>query len=212
MRKTNLPEWIIIILSFMAIGASLGWLVGIALSPVLNIVVGSVLTIVISFISLLIGTNTSPVEKEAASENNKINAKLNFENKFAIVPIAIFFTSLAIGASYGVIYRTNDKLGLNPDLLINKWIDDPAKRAKIKEELFRKKYLDSESAITQNQFAAGLFGFTESDCQLLEGRAGAALKANLLLVSNGKIDSLINSCGTEKCLLDIRDSICAYSK
>jgi len=195
------------IISFILIGLSLGWLIGLSVSPVLHIIVGSIITLLISLISVLGGiSSVSKFDKEPRSD--QINLKVPTISNINLILIALFTITLAIGASLGTYNRTNDKLGLYPDNLINKWSQDSTVRVRLKEELFKKLYLETVIESKENQLTAGLFRLTVEDCELLTLKKGEDLRSNLLLISNGKIDLIIKDCNSDECLQEIKKMIC----
>jgi hypothetical protein len=190
------------IVGFIIIGLSLGWMVGLSVSPVLQVVVSSIITFIVSVVSVLVGfTYTN-------GTINDVNSRTILNKRINILPLALFVLSTAIGVSFGIYNRTNERFGLYPDNLINRWSEDSITRERMKVDLFKKMYIESNEESKQKQFTAGLFSVTVDDCGSLISKKGEDLRASLIQVSNGQFDSLIKSCDSDTCLNSIRDIIC----
>ena len=127
-------------LSLVLSGLSVGWLVGLSVSPVLHLIVESVVGITVAAVSVLVGIKVLPVSKgdepsEGAEEVPPINSKLP-TLKIDLSPLALFTVSLAVGASLGVFARTNEFLGPRPDILLHRWKGTGLNDTQLKSRLF----------------------------------------------------------------------------
>lgn len=98
-------------ISLFICGISIGWLIGLSVSPVIQTVIGSILAIITSVITLLFSL-------EDGSIKDKLNDKIGVIN---ILPLAIFLAGLSFSATIGIYARTNDWFGVNPEHFKNKW-------------------------------------------------------------------------------------------
>ena len=188
----------------LLIGLSLGWMVGLSVSPVLQVLISSIITLIASAITVIVGLKPS----ESNSSSSSTNLEKFIDRRINVIPMAIFLSSLAIGTTISIYNRTNDKFGLHPNNLVDKWFEDSLSRQRWKEELFRKTYLDGINDNQQRQFTAGLFRVNADECGMLISKSGEELRASLLQISNGRFDSVIRSCNSERCLEELRNMIC----
>jgi len=108
------------IIGLFLIGASLGWLVGISLSPVVHIVITSLVGLVVTVISLSAGIDLNDRGKDEERIFNRIR-------KINVFPVAVVLCAVVVGATSGIYCRTNDLLGVDPDLYLKKWKNLTAK-------------------------------------------------------------------------------------
>jgi hypothetical protein len=189
-------------IGFLLIGLSLGWMVGLSVSPVLQVLISSIITLIASVVTVIVGLKRSESNSSSTNLEKLVNRRIN------VIPMAIFLLSLAIGTTISIYNRTNDKFGLHPNNLVDKWFEDSLSRQRLKEELFRKAYLDGINDNKQRQFTAGLFRVDTDECGMLISKSGEELRASLLQISNGRFDSVIKSCNSERCLEELRNMIC----
>jgi hypothetical protein len=98
-------------ISLLLCGISIGWLIGLSISPVIQTVIGSILTIITSVITLLFSLQDGSIK-------DKITDKLGVIN---ILPLALFLVGLSFSATIGIYARTNDWFGVNPESFRKKW-------------------------------------------------------------------------------------------
>jgi hypothetical protein len=98
-------------ISLFICGISIGWLVGLSVSPVIQTVIGSILAIITSVITLLFSLEDSSIK-------DKLNDKIGVINT---LPLAVFLLGLSFSATIGIYARTNDWFGVNPESFKNKW-------------------------------------------------------------------------------------------
>ncbi|MBY5487111.1 hypothetical protein [Rhizobium leguminosarum] len=90
--------------AIIAVGAAAGWLCGLSLSPIANVVVASVLGLGGTMISALSGLEPSAVKDEDDAPR--------LRRQITPVPIALFAVSLAVIATVGIVVRNADWLAL----------------------------------------------------------------------------------------------------
>ena len=98
------------IVALILCGASIGWMIGLSVTPVIQ----GILTTVFSFIIVVLGliAGVEPTDKFRVG---------NYIKNINLLPVGIFFLFLSIGAAVGIYTRTNDYLGVNPDRYFKKW-------------------------------------------------------------------------------------------
>lgn len=137
-------------------GISLGWLVGLSVSPVLHLIVESVLGVIVTIVSALVGVkvgggNAAEEESDRPSSPESLASKLTLD----LVPLAVLTVSLAIGASVGVFARTNELLGPQPDMLVHRWqgagLSDEQLRSRLLDQMYVPKTMSPQQALEAKQ-------------------------------------------------------------
>jgi hypothetical protein len=108
-------------------GLGLGWLVGLSVSPVIQIILASLVAIVVSISSALAGLHPSDSDREQ-DDSQEVQADKprahRSRRSFPFLdplPIMSMVIGLACGASVGVYARTNDWLGARNNILVEEW-------------------------------------------------------------------------------------------
>ena len=133
-------------------GVGIGWLIGLSMSPVLQIVVSALLTAVAGAISVLSGLGatgpdvTKDGDEAARGElatgsvpsppAARLHQRLEGRSVTA-VPLACLIGGIVLGSSFGVYGRTHDWLGADPQTLITKW-----RLTKLPDEQIAKRLFD----------------------------------------------------------------------
>jgi hypothetical protein len=236
MRKTEYRS----LVSLLVIGLSVGWLMGLSVSPVVQTVVGVVITSAAAIVGALAGvsmkTATSDASDQATEEDSarRLNAASAARSYVAgsktlainPSPLALLLFGMILGSLVGVCARTNGWLGPNPDRIASRWSDTDLTKQEIKRRLFDQVY-PSPSTPTHSKkesseagelpinkpFTGGLFAASTDRCELLLGRAGDELRSRLLLISSDREKTIIETCKLDEvCLEAIREVVCAGSK
>lgn len=109
-------------------GLALGWMVGLAVSPVIQTILTSLIAVVVSLSTALAGLRLSdsaeaqdkpPEPAAGATEPGKSRKFL--PAMLDPLPVASMVIGLAIGASVGLYARTNDWLGARTNNLVAEW-------------------------------------------------------------------------------------------
>lgn len=160
-------------------GLGIGWLIGLSVSPVLYIVIAGSISLIAGVAGILSGLN----------HNGNVSWKVG---KTDPLPITFLVIGLAVGASLGVVARTNAWLGNNPSDIIQKWEKNGLTKKEIAERLFDYLYpplglglsiAEGTTGRTERHAAlAGLFRLESDDCSFLIDRHGNDLRANLKLI------------------------------
>lgn len=125
-------------------GLSLGWLIGLSVSPILEVVVGGTLTLLLSIASALAGVEARAQKENASAEVAADNRDLKstterlFPSRYrvSVIPMACFVVGLASGAPIGVFVRTNEFLGPNPVSFAKRWSDLGLSDSEVRRRLF----------------------------------------------------------------------------
>lgn len=138
-RKSTKPISIIInsLLLFLS-GLSLGWLIGLSISPVLHIVVGSIIALIAGIVGALTGLQYRSNEStEDVAELKPDRIRFNkIHIPISPLPLTVLMIGLGGGASLGIYVRTNDFLGPDPQRFARKWSGTGLSEGKIQERLF----------------------------------------------------------------------------
>ncbi|MEG9435384.1 hypothetical protein JAO29_04300 [Edaphobacter sp. HDX4] len=130
-------------------GVAIGWMIGLATSPVIERVLESILGIAGAVVATLAGIKVAAkAESDSSSGINadaaKIEAKTKVEPKSLIEinawPVAMFCLLLAGGSSLGLMARARDWFRPDPNRFIGKW----SASTKLKPEVLAKVLLGSE--------------------------------------------------------------------
>jgi hypothetical protein len=213
---------------------SVGWLVGLSASPVVNVVVGSVIALVVAIVSALSGIQSPSVGTGDDSKDE--STRFTSSNRLVTlnpVPVAIFAVGLAVGATVGLVARTNEVFGPNKAMFVRRWQGTGLTDVEIKRRLFDQLYdatpsqgskahdgdtkppqgnesrsINSGEVGRRTVLTAGLFAVSAEDCQLLAARHGADLRARLLLLEGDPIKTPLQACHSDDCLEAIKAILC----
>ena len=148
----KIPNAILLLLC----GASIGWLIGLSSSPVIQTVIGSLLAIITSALTLLLSVKGGELKDKVSDKLGEIN----------IFPLTVFLIGLSTFATIGVYARTNDWLGVNPQSFKQKWKSKDTDSSGIIKELYKKLYSNNPKD-TNNASQGVLFNLSEDCKQLL---------------------------------------------
>jgi hypothetical protein len=148
---------IVNILSLLFCGFSIGWLMGLSASPIIQTVIGSLLAVITSVLALL-----SSIQKGEMKE--KITYKLGNINLF---PLSVFLIGLSTSATLGIYARTNDWFGINPQSFKDKWQLKDEDSSGIIEALYKELHPQDEKK-SNNVTQGVLFNNSEGCDELLK--------------------------------------------
>jgi hypothetical protein len=150
------------IFALIAIGLSIGWMMGMSVSPVVQTILTSVIAVVVSMLSLLMGV--PPKTKTPV----------------ALWPIALFMVTMVLGSAGGVFTRTNDLLGPRPGVVAWRWGGNNVDSLIIARSLMASFITSTTQTSTNtNQRTAVLFGVikpTPDFCERTRYANGGVLK------------------------------------
>jgi hypothetical protein len=129
-------------LLLLIIGVSLGWLVGLSVSPVLYIILGGVITLIVGAVGILVGLDQDSGNKNG-SDSDKDSKLLSFHKRaisISPLPLALLILGLGIGACAGIYARTNAVFGPNPQKFAQKWAGTGLNEKIIQQRLFDQLY------------------------------------------------------------------------
>jgi hypothetical protein len=111
-------------------GFGLGWLVGLSVSPVIQIILASLVAVVVSLSSALAGLRPSESEEEkddsqgAKSDNTQgRKARRLFPIILDPLPVMTMVIGLACGASVGIYARANGWMSARTNIYVEEWKD-----------------------------------------------------------------------------------------
>lgn len=130
------------IISLFICGLSVGWLIGLSVSPVIQTVIGSILATITSAITILSSFQNGDLKEKVTDKFGEIN----------MLPLALFLLGLSIASTLGIYARTNDWFGINPISFKNKWDIKEKDTTGIIETLYNSRYgQDSKESSDKNQ-------------------------------------------------------------
>jgi hypothetical protein len=213
--------------------ASVGWLIGLSTSPVLHVIVGSVVALVLSVVCSFAGVQLRTVPTEEHSNADSMpHGPPKTGTTVNPLPIAIFSLRLALGATVGIVARTNELFGPNVGKFVRRWQGVGLSDAELKRRLFDQLYQpaprDRTDTHIQNSeqdqsqarrggesnnpraaaLTAGLFAASVDDCQFLADRHGKELRARLIAIEGDAIKEALEHCKDDDCLEAFRLFIC----
>lgn len=130
------------------IGAGVGWLAGLAVSPVVGIIITSVTGSAAAIIAVLAGIDTSERRTSSADkDSDDVNAEkkgvllLSQGPKVSPFPLLLFVLGIVGGSALGILARNNSVLGSGPSIAVDEWVraglvEPDWPREKIVERLF----------------------------------------------------------------------------
>jgi hypothetical protein len=117
-------------------GVSVGWLIGLSVSPIIHVIIASLIALVVSITAALAGVNIP--KEDSAGEGEKSKPKTRVEVN--PVPLMFMVVGIVAGSSLGVYARTNGWLGPNPSSFVEKWKDTELTKKEISRRLFDELY------------------------------------------------------------------------
>lgn len=95
-----------IVLPLLIAGAGIGYLCGLSVTPVIQVVLTSIVTLAVSAVGILAGIDRSDSGASGAESNSR-RTKI----KVDVLPISMIVLGIALGASAGIYVRANNFLG-----------------------------------------------------------------------------------------------------
>lgn len=196
-------------------GLATGWLVGLSVSPVLQILVGAFIGLVVAAIGALAGLRVDREQMKDANQSSEAPAHGIVVRervvKVDLMPLAAFTAALALGASLGIIARTNAIFGPNGRAFAHQWSGIGLDESQVKRRLFDHLYPPPSAAAVlpkDPQFTAGLFAVSVQNCNLLSLKQGTELRTRLIAVGGEKLKLPLEKCHSDECLEAIKELIC----
>lgn len=121
------------LLGLVLSGLSLGWLMGMSVTPVVKDVLMAVLAVVTTFLTAFAGISGN---KQADNDNPIISRMKSFD----AFPVGVFLVFLALGSVVGVLTRTNAVLGPSHRWLGKRWELDSAQQVRFRYQLLAATY------------------------------------------------------------------------
>ena len=199
--------------SLFVVGLGLGWLMGLSASPVAGIVLTSILAIVAGLVGALagMGAGSQPPHKAGGSQDSKGESFTYFPSRHVNpTPLALLILGLVSGSYVGVQFRTDDRLGLDPDVVIRRWRGDGLDEKYIRKRLFDSLYpagsdtpkqgksgqeqgskeaADSPPTSPANSSQGVLFSLPHEECAELRSLEGKRLRQAMVAGSDRRIRS-----------------------
>ena len=168
------------LIGLLIVGAGVGWLVGMSVSPVVSIVITSVTATAAAIIAVLSGLeDTRSLETDDLHNNIKYVPK-----RVRVGPLVALVIGIVLGAAVGLSSRSSSVFGSDLDAEISKWTKYGRTQKDVADILFAAAYPQTGSDAAPNRSWAGdpigvLFGSSAdlaSACISLTSLEGAELR------------------------------------
>jgi hypothetical protein len=228
MQKSEYQSGVLLVV----IGVSVGWFMGLSVSPVVETVIGVVIASAATLVGTLAGisgktiaqvppayTRTRP-DRSPDDRNEVIpehNGSIERTNRVALnpAPLALLLIGMIVGSWIGVCARTNQWLGPRPQRIASRWSGTGLNEQQIQKRLFDQLYPPSDKSIPEekknsgsgeaprpNPLLGGLFAVSAEDCGLLIDRTGKELKNRLLLLKDPRVQLGVKKCQDDEICLE----------
>lgn len=217
------------VIGLFASGLGLGWLVGLSVSPVLQVIVASIIALAVAATSALAGLKPESDTTASSGAEGKGSSPRFVPSglRVSLLPLTLLIVGIATGASAGIFTRTNNLLGLMPEISSKRWSGTGIEKKELEKRMFEVVYAPSEESKTaaaedkgkntekpreqargSSQFVAGLYAATAQQCDLLAGKKGLDLKIVLLGLGDATTKAAVAKCSSDECLVVIREMLC----
>lgn len=209
-------------------GLSIGWMMGMSVSPVVQTTLNTLLTLLVGILSLVAGTQSLA----AADADKAHQQRWMYLRRANLLPVGAFLLALSVGSATGIFTRTNDLLGPNPSVMAWRWGARGADSLTIAKSLLNRTCDTSETIASDtgglskiNPQAAVLYSrikATPDFCKQAEYKNGGELKTYIerfiaekqavSISQKRSLDSLqhlLNSKIPDNVLQQIRNDLCA---
>ncbi len=211
------------VLAMLASGMSIGWLIGMSISPTVQTFLGAMLALLVSILSLIAGVKTlpdrftSPKQTEVTTPNTLLMPETqgtipvetpprllltDYLHGVNLLPIGVFLVFLALGSGLGVFVRANKLLGQSPKQLAADYALDSTQQKDFLRLLFVKQLNDSIAVRTGSPF---LYAGSASICTA----EGTELRMGLKSLDSSESYQLLIENASESTLIKIRDEHCS---
>jgi multisubunit Na+/H+ antiporter MnhC subunit len=191
--KTKLRKnirFIINIISLLIIGFGVGWLAGLAVSPVVSTIITSIIGVAVALISALSGLKTQAIQSE-----EKANTQPRSGWHVDPVPIALLILGIVFGSILGISVRSRNWLGTSTNLRseIQRWKDVGVDEKEVAQRLFDLEYPPKEISKDSGQTdirQSVLFGQAHKECERLLSYSRTELPMQLTISPIGIFNDL----------------------
>ena len=111
------------VVAMLISGISIGWLMGMSVSPTAQAFLSAVIALFVSIMGLIAGTKVLP-------------DRINYLDSVNLLPVGVFMLFLAFGSGVGVYSRANMLLGQSPKELVATYTLDSTQQKEFLRELF----------------------------------------------------------------------------
>ena len=218
-------------ISFLMVGASIGWLLGISVSPVLHIIVGAIAATVGGVLSTLNGSTVTSSSQTPVTANTSGGQTIRKLGSVAAGSAALIMAGIVFGSCVGIYVRTNESLGPDINGFVQRWKSTGLTDVELRRRLFDEIHpmnsapaapnvsvkataTDEQPATVGKPSMAALFVDLVQDCDLIRLKKDAELKAYLQALNQPSIDTALRYCrpGQFECADVIKEILCASRK
>ena len=119
-------------------GLSIGFLVGLSTTPVVQTVIASVLALAVAVVTALVGLNDIRLKETPVTADQ--SEKRTAEVKFLVAPLACLLMGVAAGACLGVLVRSQHWLAPNPEAFAKRWEKSGLGESELTRRLLEQEY------------------------------------------------------------------------
>jgi hypothetical protein len=182
-------------------GFGVGWLIGLSVSPVVQ----SLLTALLGILTAVIaGLSGLALEKSKNGKDEVSVSKTPRLPAVTAVPFGLVMLGIIGGAATGVFFRTNDILGFQPGIFLQRWNMIPSED----KQRIAQKLIDTKGLTNTNGGGSVLYSGNADRCTELKGISGQELKQVLSTIPDKNVRRALALCQNENDLIILRTAIC----
>jgi hypothetical protein len=194
----------------LAAGLSIGYIMGMSLSPVVSIVLSSIVAVVVAVTSAAAGIDVHPeiLERPGTDVEEKPDQQpvpirsVRHRVEVHAMPIAALVIGIAFGGTVGLAVRGNHWLGSAAYDTRNRGAGNGEVQ---KPDTSRIARIASPPARSE----LGFFGVSKDDCSTLNGEPPGALLANIKnYVKVREVTTVAENCPSDRCLRALVKLVC----
>jgi hypothetical protein len=210
-------------------GCFIGMFVGLSASPAAHLVISALVSLCAAATAAVAGVQApDPDDAEPEKQLPQFFSKFH-KARVDFIPIAVLTAGLLVGASFGILARTNDLLGMRPGWVSSRWknltnLDDKSIASRLFDEAHpptavpksKIKESDNEEPQTPSLYISRGVVFaspaTAEDCDKVEGLPGNRLRIVLAGLNNARLTKLETQIKDDKDLEAAIGAICSENK
>lgn len=166
MRRLKWDQVIALLIS----GAGIGWLLGLAVSPVVSIVISSLMGTGAAVLAVLTSVQEDPEQSQPDGQHG-----INLSLKVNVWPLAMLVLGIVLGAVVGIMFRTYGLLSPSEPSVqmledeVQMWVNLGIEQEEVVQTLFNERIRQASTA--EQQVLSKESTFSSSDSVLFSGEA-----------------------------------------
>ena len=216
--KTKTLKVILEYCMLLICGLCVGWLVGLSLSPVLQIILTSIISLLVSIIGIMAGI-------QPASDSAKIISFKKLQVSINPLPVSLLIIGIAVGATYGLFARTNSFFGEDPQYLkkqlLQSGFSPDSASMYVKDHMLDALWQRKQTSSLANNIifkekqndlnpgsVAGLYSVNSTFCDIIRLKHGQALYALLRSLDDARINNYLSVARDSTSLEALKSLLC----